>query len=98
MQSRVVRLCFVMLSVLALAATGAAAAPAAAPAPAPVNLSEFTLASEAMDQLRADFVDQTLSRHKPGTWAPLKMELSDKHLSLMGLPSADVLRRMDFSK
>ena len=98
MQSRVRRLLLAVLAVLALATTGAMAAPVQAPAATQVNLSEFTLAPGAMDQLRTDFIDQTLAEHEPGTWAPLKMELSNKHLALMGLPSADVLRSMDFSK
>jgi hypothetical protein len=63
-----------------------------------VKLSEFTLAPATMAKLRGDFYDQILTKHKPGTWAPLKMELSNKHLAMMGLPSARTLRRMDFSK
>jgi hypothetical protein len=51
-----------------------------------------------MTQLREDWTNRILATHQPGTWAPLKMELSDRHLDMMGLPSAATLRAMDFSK
>ena len=94
----------VVLAVLALlavpaAASGASDAGVAASATSKtLQLSDLRLSDAAMDTLRDDFVEQTLATHKRGTWAPLKMELSDKHLALMGLPSASKLRKMDFSK
>lgn len=63
-----------------------------------VALSEFKLSPAAMEQLRTDFIEQKLRRYKPGTWAPMRMELSKKHLALMGLPSAQKLKSMDLSK
>jgi len=65
---------------------------------APVQLSEFRIAPDAMERLQTEFINQKLANHKPGTWAPMRMELSDKHLALMGLPPAKVLRNTDLSK
>jgi hypothetical protein len=89
-----------VLAALALIAVPAAARPVSSTTTvtAPkVDLGEFTLPPAAMAKLRSDFYDQILARNKPGTWAPMKMQLSNKHLAMMGLPSARTLRRMDFS-
>lgn len=88
----------VLLVALALAATPAVAGTRRHATPrVEVALSEFALPAQALDTLRADFVEQTLATHEPGTWAPLRMNLSDKQLAMMGLPASKTLRAMDFS-
>ncbi|MPZ72521.1 MAG: hypothetical protein GEU74_04715 [Nitriliruptorales bacterium] len=79
----------VLTAVLTLAASGAGAAPAA---PQSVTIQEYKLADATMDTLRSEWVDQLRAKHPPGSWAPMKMQLSDRHLALMGLPPAKVLQ------
>ena len=88
----------VLLVALALVAAPAVATARPTVSARPAALSEFKLAPAVMDQLRTDFIEQTLRAHKPGTWAPMKMSLTDKHLAMMGLPSAQKLKSMDLSK
>ena len=57
-----------------------------------VAIGEFKLAPEKMEALRQRWFDQLESKYGVGNWAPMKMELSDADLALMGLPSADELR------
>lgn len=57
-----------------------------------VAIGEFKLAPEKMDVLRQRWLAQLEAKYGAGAWAPMKMELSDADLALMGLPSADVLR------
>ena len=71
-----------LLPLLALAA--ALLAPTAAQA---YTLDEFKLSSSAADQLTDRWADKLLARHSVGTWAPMKMDLDDRDLALMGLPS-----------
>ena len=90
-----------LVAALALMATPAVAtsAPSSGSLSTPdVKLSELKISDAAMKRLQTDFINQKLANHKPGTWAPMRMQLSDRHLALMGLPSAKVLRSMDFSK
>jgi hypothetical protein len=67
-------------------AAGAGAAQASV-----VKIGEFTLSKAKMDTLRNRFVDQIYAHHSLGTWAPMKMNLTDTDLKLMGLPSKKVL-------
>lgn len=53
-----------------------------------VEISEYRLSQAAMDTLRSRWTDQILARHAPGTWAPLRYDLDDRALALMGLPPA----------
>jgi hypothetical protein len=71
-----------LLPLLVLAA--ALLAPAAAHA---TTISEFKLSESAANQLRDRWVDKLLANHSVGTWAPMKMDLDDQDLALMGLPS-----------
>ncbi len=87
-----------LLATIALVAMPITASARSTQATPRVALSEFRLPAASMDQLRTDFIEQKLANHKPGTWAPMKMNLSDKHLKLMGLPSARTLKSMDLSK
>jgi hypothetical protein len=59
-------------------------APAAAHA---TTIDEFTLSASTASELRDRWVDKLLARHSVGTWAPMKMDLDDRDLALMGLPS-----------
>ena len=74
-----------MLAVaFALTCTGAAQASV-------VKINEFKLSSAKMSQLRSDWVKQIYAHHSLGTWAPMKFNLSDRDLRIMGLPSKKVL-------
>ena len=83
---------------LALALAVVAAGAAAAPAAAPVRVEEYRLSPETLDTLRAEWIDQLLERNEPGTWAEMKFDLNDRHLSLMGLPPAEVLRSRSYPR
>lgn len=81
------------------AALGSLALGATAPAAtAEERLREFTLPSATLDELRDRFVERTLDRYPQGSWAPMKMELTDADLELMGLPSRRELLRADLSR
>lgn len=84
------RLLTALTVVLALAGSGAAAAPTVASTT--VKIQEYKLPDATMDALRTDWLAQLRSKHQPGTWAPMKMQLSDKHLAMMGLPPTKVLQ------
>ena len=86
MTSRRVARAVVALSLLALAA-----APGASAKTRSYTVGEFELPTDRVDQLRTRFVDQIAARNAPGTWAPMRYELSDRDLELMGLPSKKVL-------
>lgn len=76
--------------VVAAAASGAGAAPID-PVAAPVSIEGYHLDASVVGQLRDDWLAQVRKEHAPGTWAPMKMELDDAQLALLGLPPADVL-------
>jgi hypothetical protein len=76
-----------LLPLLALAVT--LLVPAAAPAA--TTIDEFKLSEQAAGELRARWADKILAKHSLGTWAPMRMELDDEDLALMGLPSERVL-------
>ncbi|MEA2442775.1 MAG: hypothetical protein QOJ12_67 [Thermoleophilales bacterium] len=86
MTSRHVARLVVALSLLALAA-----APSAVAKTRTYTLGEFKLPDARIDQLRDRFVDQISARYPAGSWAPMKYELSNRDLKLMGLPSKQVL-------
>ena len=56
-----------------------------------IGIGEFRLGGTAFDQLRSNWIDQVLSRYPEHTWAPMRFDLSDADLRLMGLPSKRVL-------
>jgi hypothetical protein len=86
MNARRVARTVVALSLLALIA-----APTAAAKTRTYKLGEFTLPGARIDQLRDRFVNQIEARYPAGSWAPMKYELSNRDLALMGLPSKKVL-------
>ena len=56
-----------------------------------LNVSEFKLSAAKTAQLRDIWADQIESKYPKGSWAPMRMELTDKALKIMGLPSRKVL-------
>jgi len=80
------------LSLLALAAPGAAAEAKT------YKVGEYRLPDRNIDQLRGRFANQIESRYARGTWAPMKYELSNADLKLMGLPSKKVLLSRRYKK
>lgn len=71
-------------------------APVSAVANEAVELSEYRLSADVMAALRGRWIDQLVDKHGTDTWAPMRMELSDEDLALMGLPSREVLRSRDY--
>jgi hypothetical protein len=67
-------------------AIGASAAQAAT-----VEVDEWKLPDERMAQLQQRWADRLLATHAQGTWAPMRVELTDADLALMGLPPKRVL-------
>lgn len=62
-----------------------------------LRLQPFELSDSQRTKLFDSWVSQIERRYSPGTWAPMKMELSDRDLRVLGLPPAEVLRRIDLS-
>ena len=61
-------------------------------------VDELVLSDSAMTHLRSSFADQIEENHPMGSWAPLRMELSDGDLAVMGLPSRAELQSADLSR
>ena len=80
---------------LALIAVGLQAGPASA---SDLSVSEFTIDPDALCDIRDEWIADTLSKHPEGTWAEMKLELTDAHLERLGLPSREVLTSRDFSQ
>src|SRR4051795_4179905 len=73
------------LSLLAAGAMGTAAQARV------VKVGEYRLSDSTLGKLRTDWVNQIYAHHSYGTWAPMKFDLSDHDLALMGLPPKRVL-------
>src|SRR4051794_16621491 len=56
-----------------------------------ISIGEYKLSPSALTQLRSDWVDQLQAKYGDHTWAPMKFDLGDRELRLMGLPSKKVL-------
>ena len=78
-----------LLCTLLALVVGLLAAPANASQP--ITLSEYRLSQTTMDTLRSQWTDRVLAEHAEGAWAPMRMDLDDEQLALMGLPPKDVL-------
>ena len=92
---------FVGAAVVALACIGLFGLPT--PATASVSsdrlvVDEFRLSDTAMSQLRGSFYDQIEAKYPVGSWAPLRMDLTDADLAVMGLPSRAELQAADLSR
>ena len=59
--------------------------------PAAVEVSEFTLSEAVAADLRLRWGQQLIERYGVGGWAPMRFELGDDELALMGLPSRQTL-------
>ena len=80
---------------LALIAAGVMSSPASAAA---VSVQEFTIDSDALCEIRDQWIADLVRENPEGTWAEMKLELSDAQLHKLGLPSSDVLASQDFSQ
>src|SRR5215213_3952167 len=85
MRSRRVACSALALSLLALVAGGTAAEART------YKVGEYKLSKSRTTALRSDWVNQIQRRYPEGTWAPMRYELSNRDLRLMGLPSKRVL-------
>jgi hypothetical protein len=56
-----------------------------------VRIAEWKLPDARMAQLQQRWADRLLATHPEGTWAPMRYELTDDDLALMGLPPKRVL-------
>src|SRR3954462_11428310 len=56
-----------------------------------IHIGEYKVSQSRMDQLQRNWVNQIYAHHSLGTWAPMKMNLTDRDLALMGLPPKRVL-------
>src|SRR5438034_7100363 len=82
----------IALSMIALIASAAAASAAQAGTRVKrISIGEYRLPAATLDRLRADWVDQLLARYPEHTWAPMRFDLSDADLKLMGLPPKRIL-------
>jgi hypothetical protein len=72
--------------VLVLLMTGATAAQART-----VKLREYRLSAERLSKLRTAWHDRLASRYGQHRWAPMRIELTNRDLRLMGLPPKRVL-------
>jgi hypothetical protein len=62
------------------------------------ELEPYRIPDAKLQQLRADFVKQVRAKYDDGDWAPLRMDLSNRHLRLMGLPPKRVLLKQRYRK
>ena len=81
----------VAIEPVAEAITETASTETVAPVPDPIVLREFSIPEANLQQLTDEWIDNILATYPEGTWAPLKTELTDRQLDLLGLPSSDVL-------
>src|SRR5689334_18077074 len=56
-----------------------------------ISIGEYKLSASTLTQLRSDWVDQLRAKYGDHTWAPMKFDLGNRDLALMGLPSKKVL-------
>jgi hypothetical protein len=61
-----------------------------------IKLREYRVPDASAGALQQRFADQILSRYPEHTWAPMRFELSNRDLALMGLPSKRVLFRQRY--
>ena len=62
-----------------------------------VKVGEYRLSDSTLGKLRTDWVNQIYAHHSYGTWAPMKFDLTDRDLALMGLPPKRVLIKHRYS-
>jgi hypothetical protein len=81
----------------ALAALVCVLATASAAQARVISIGEYTLSAAKLTQLRGDWVSQLQAKYGNHTWAPMKFDLGDRDLALMGLPSKKVLTSHRYS-
>ena len=84
-------------ALVALAVVGALLAPGAAQAKT-LRINEFKPSAKVLDTLRDRFIERTLATHQRGSWAKLRMELTNADLKLLGLPSRKVLLSQRYAR
>ena len=62
------------------------------------TFKEWKLPEARMDALQTRWANQIESRYSQGTWAPMRYELTNRDLRLMGLPRKSVLLNTSFRK
>ncbi len=85
-----------LIGAMALACVLTLAAPTNAVNTSDVTFSEFTIDKDAMCDIRDEWIEDILATHEPGTWAEMRVELTDSMLAKMGLPPRDILLGMRF--
>ena len=89
---------FVRLSVvLALVATGLLSGSAQA-AESKVEISELQIDSQAMCEVRDEWLQEMAAEHEPGTWAKMEFEASNSQLERLGLPSREILSSRSYPR
>jgi hypothetical protein len=63
-----------------------------------LTIKEFKPSADVLQTLQKRFADRTLAKYERGTWAPLKMNLTDADLKLLGLPSKKVLLQQRYRR
>jgi len=76
---------------IGVGAIAAAAGLLAAPAAGAVSVGELRLPAANMAKLQRDWVDQLMARYPMHSWAPMRFNLRNRDLRLMGLPPKRVL-------
>jgi hypothetical protein len=61
------------------------------------TLSEFTVDPDALCQVRDRWIDEMLAENPEGHWAEMKIDLDDRDLQLMGLPSTEILQAQRYA-
>ena len=64
----------------------------------PTSLTEYTLDADAQAKLTDLWLEQLRAKAPDGGWVPMRAELTDEMLDLMGLPPRAVLSKMSFPK
>src|SRR4051794_22358913 len=78
-------------AVCAAAIAGVLLLPASAVQARVVKIGEYRPPATALAKLRNHWANQTISRFGVHTWAPIRFNLSNRDLRLMGLPPKRVL-------
>ena len=81
----------VFLTVPLFAAPGAGALEAEE-----IQIGEYTISPEAMCAIRHQWIEDLVATYPEGSWAPLKVTLTDEQLAMMGLPSTEWLLSHQF--
>lgn len=63
-----------------------------------IGIGEYAIPEDAMCRLQEKWWAQLVERHGVGAWAPMRMELDDEALGLMGLPPRAVLLDRSFDE